>query len=156
MSNPIKYAVEPMFDFEKDSNEVLGYIVSKCLVMKSYIDYEEDGIRYHEVAFPFADHKDICDYKYDAFEKCLKTKVANIYGNYEDAKTECDILNHKLCGREISKLDYTDEAIDEIIAYGDALEIRLDYFQKIEDTVLYDTSYLQLEKDKKTRKKGDR
>ena len=42
MSNPIKYAVEPMFDFEKDSNEVLGYIVSKCLVMKSYIDYEED------------------------------------------------------------------------------------------------------------------
>ena len=148
MNNPVKYAVEPMFDTE-NSTQVLGYIVSKCLVKKNYTDFDEEGRRFHEVIFPFANHEDIDNYTYDPFEKGLRTRVINIYDDYDYAKLECNLANRMLFLKAIEGLE-EEKALEY---FKEAYEIQKEYFQGIEDIVLTDTNYLEIDKKAKTKRK---
>ena len=114
---PIKYAVQPIHQISEtlDLDDILfvGYIVTKCFVVKELTSFLKDGtyIKEYNVVYPFKGM--------NAFKLGKKIRIPNVTVNYlnevvctnsdhvdmlfetyEDAKKICDLKNSKLAKNE--------------------------------------------------------
>lgn len=126
---PIKYSVLPLNPSKgvllkcKD-DEIEGYIVSKCYVISSTMNYyiEDEATLMHEVIFPYENYGEFKEKGKDYME-CPKigrpnsnghvghtTLVSKLYDTYEEAQKAATIANDQLLDMKLSKQSPTTTA----------------------------------------------
>ena len=160
LNYPIKYAVLEVKENGEfiDSYDPLvkGYIVSKCYVLRSTLDYLDNGnisIK-HDVVFPY---KDITYFKYSApygglgyrniplydnsGEPYPTNTVYDLFNSYEEAKEIANLKNKELLDRILSVEGLTDEAIEII---GEDYSKNLEECNEFEIAILKETEDMEL------------
>lgn len=160
---PIKYAVMPIyrppgawrsgvFHYERNYNEIVCNIVSKCYVIREIKTYNGDGtdVQTFEVVFPFRNYmlnNDHWDYNeipnYNFSRECNNgIIVENIFDNYEEAKRKADEINNHIMYNEIGILPLNDiehlqEAVDKIKKeYAEEVALHEEMEAKIEEALV--------------------
>ena len=157
---PIKYAVLEVKENGEfiDSYDTLvkGYIVSKCYVLRSTLDYLDNGnitIK-HDVVFPY---KDITYFKYSSpygglgyrniplydlsGEPYPVNTVYDLFDSYEEAKELANLKNKELLDKILSLDGLTDEAIELI---GEDYSKNLEECNEFESAILKETEDMEL------------
>ena len=160
LNYPIKYAVLEVKENGEfiDSYDTLvkGYIVSKCYVVRTTLDYLDNGnitIK-HDVVFPY---KDITYFKdsapfgglgykniplYDNSGEPYPTNtVYELFDSYEEAKELANLKNKELLDKILSLNGLTDEAIEII---GEDFSKNLEECNEFENAILKETQDIKL------------
>ena len=167
LNYPIKYAVLEVKEngeyVTSSDNLVKGYIVSKCYVVKSILDYLPNGnmtIK-HQVVFPY---KDITYFKenkcynklgyrnYPLYDVCGDPYPVNtvefLYDTYDEAKLEADLKDTERLNKMLSLEGLSDKAIEIIqdnyeLDKEECAEFEQAIFNETEDMEINDLEFNQ-------------
>jgi len=101
---PVKYAVIPIFHYDKDEANALGYIVSKVFIISETTVYKYNG-SYKEWQivpptkgyYSFNASADIRIPIFDQTGHCKNQETSKlVFETYENAKKECNVKNGQL------------------------------------------------------------
>ena len=143
----IKYAVEPIHENADNASRLLGYIVTKCYVMMHTEVYHGDGTysEQYYVVYPYKGlntylkvknrrYPDISRYK-----MCLNQELStDVYDTYNEAKKVCNEMNGFLFRNYFP---------------NESLLARLDYFQELENSIMRDTTDMNISSNEKVKMK---
>lgn len=111
---PVKYALMPIYEMNgwnkglnsiEPNYEIIGYIVSKCFLIKSSVEYKADGTSkiIYDVVFPYqlSDYRTMIWSKVDPVtniynENLNVTSVDCVFSSLKEAKEECETKNNEI------------------------------------------------------------
>lgn len=158
---PIKYAIMPMEEhigwypglsqIEPEYGTVAN-IVSKCYVIKSQIEYLNDGNSktQYGVVFPYNENQEkLVIPEYNIYGTCTNAIVVDqVFDTFESAKKIANKKNDRIVDKTIEKLPYDQDFASKIEELRRKHQETLNKYQKIEEAVEQATNNISITKTK--------